>query len=200
MDQQNVENDVCLNQDDNRWSIYSNSILKEIAKVFKDAIFEVALTARTPEGDTNLVQVEPFYRTEEEDPFDVTANWYDGIRTILKYWNNENNPDASFVPYFTHVTEPSILEDAIISTCKIKAKEYYNGKNKEKAQDNKKLKNDLNSLTCQMQAMSEKLTAALNLHAEVVFPRFYKGYEPKVKEEKAFVTPVTATNHILLKD
>ncbi|CAG8717774.1 7996_t:CDS:1, partial [Cetraspora pellucida] len=25
MDQQNVENDLCLNQDNNRWSIYSNS-------------------------------------------------------------------------------------------------------------------------------------------------------------------------------
>ncbi|CAG8502732.1 5143_t:CDS:1, partial [Cetraspora pellucida] len=70
------------------------------------------------------------------------------------------------IAFWFSVAEPSMLKDTIISVCKIKAEKYYNEKNREKTQDNKKLENDLNSLTYQMQAMSEKLTAALTLHTE----------------------------------
>ncbi|CAG8502752.1 5144_t:CDS:1, partial [Cetraspora pellucida] len=45
-----------------------HTVLREIAKTFKDAIVEVNLITRTPKKETNLVQVELFYGTKKEDP------------------------------------------------------------------------------------------------------------------------------------
>ncbi|CAG8847284.1 32006_t:CDS:1, partial [Racocetra persica] len=68
------------------------AVLREIAHAFRDATAGAAAAPRTPVHETNLVRVEPFFGTEEEDPlewvelFDRAAdanNWTPGRKTKI---------------------------------------------------------------------------------------------------------------------
>ncbi|CAG8784824.1 30674_t:CDS:1, partial [Racocetra persica] len=44
------------------------TVLREIANTFRDITARAAAAPRAPIHETNLVHVEPFFGTEEEDP------------------------------------------------------------------------------------------------------------------------------------
>ncbi|RIB27548.1 hypothetical protein C2G38_2160273 [Gigaspora rosea] len=127
MDPQCIEDDNC--------SEHEVDLLREIANAFRNATIGVAAAAHPTSRETNLVRVDPFHGTKDENPFEwveifkcavnannwspdrkiqiaseylcgIAATWYDGIKKFLLHWNDDLEPDIRLFPILLHISPP----------------------------------------------------------------------------------------------